>query len=127
MSNFKREKHNPLNLIKNFWPDADATHIKYDPNLKKGDFNIIRQSGGDGTLIFTLEMLQEGLINLMNKQSFPTSNEPDWEKLKDITYTLGDMKHATVFGMIFLKCSKTHKYPGQKERIRMPVKCEFIY
>lgn len=127
MSDFKREKHNPLELIKNFWPDADSSHIKYDPSLKKGDFNIIRQSGGDGTLAFTLVMLQEGLLNIVNKSVFCTSKEPDWSKVKDVIYTLGDMKHVTVFGMIFLKCSKTHKYPGQRERTRMPVKCEFIY
>lgn len=127
MSDFGRERHNPLELIKKFWPEADSSHIKYDPNLKKGDFNIIRQSGGDGTLMFTLEMLQEGLLNIVNKNAFCTSKEPDWSKVKDVIYTLGDMKHVTVFGMIFLKCSKTHKYPGQRERIRMPVKCEFIY
>lgn len=127
MSNFKKEHHNPLELIKRFWPEANVDHITYDPNLRKGDFNIIRQSGGDGTLLFTLGMLQKGLIGIANMTSFCASNEPDWSKVKSIKYTVGKMRHATVYGMIYLKCSKTHKYPGQRERIRMPVKCEYIY
>ena len=128
MSNFKKERHNPLDLIKSFWPEADVSHITYDPNLNDKDFNVIRQSGGDGTLLFTLEMLQKGLIGIVNMESFCKSNEPsDWSKVKSIRYTIGSMKHATVYGMIHLGCSSERKYHGQRERIRMPVKCEYIY
>jgi hypothetical protein len=125
---FKKRTHNPIDLIANFWPNANINHITYDPKLKKGDFNVIRQSGGDGTLTFTLEMLEKGLIGIVNMQSFCTSKEPkDWSKVKAIKYTVGSMRHAIVFGMLELKCSKDRKYPGQRERIRMPVKCEYIY
>jgi len=128
MSEFKRERHNPMELIDSFWPEANVSHITYDPTLKKGDFNVIRQSGGDGTMLFTIEMLQKALIGIVTMQSFCVSTEPkDWSKVKSIRYTIGKMRHATVFGMILLKCSKTHKYPGQKERIRMPVKVEYVY
>ena len=128
VSEFKKEKHNPIELIKNFWPDANVSHITYDPKLKRGDFNVIRQSGGDGTLSFTLEMLQKGLIGIVNMQSFCTSKEPsDWSKIKAIKYTVGSMRHVTVFGMLKLRCSNDRKYPGQRERIRMTVKCEYVY
>jgi hypothetical protein len=127
MSGFKREKHNPIDLIKKFWPDANTDHITYDPNLKKGDYSVIRQCSGDGTLLFTLEMLQTGLISIANSKSFFTKTEPDWSKLKGIKYTVGAMTHVTVYGMIKLRCSETNKYRGQRERIRMPVKCEYLY
>jgi hypothetical protein len=128
MGDFKREIHNPLDLIKRFWPDADVSHITYDPNLSDKDFNVIRQCGGDGTLLFTLEMLQKGLIGIVNMESFCKSKEPsDWSKVKSIRYTIGSMKHVTVYGMIKLRCSSEYKYPGQRERVRMPVKCEYIY
>ncbi len=127
MSEFKKEKHNPLELIKNFWPEANVDHITYDQKLTKGDFNVVRQSDGDGTLLFTLEMLQKGLIGIVNMESFCTSKEPDWGKVKSIRYIVGDIRHVTVFGMLKLRCSETQKYPGQRERIRMPVKCEYIY
>ncbi len=127
MSGFKRERHNPLNLIKSFWPKANTSHVTYDPNLKKGDFYIIRQCGGDGTLFFIQEMMQEGLMNIVNCQSYCKSKEPDWDKVKGVKYTLGSINHATVYGMIKLRCSSEYKYPGQRDRIRIPVKCEWIY
>ena len=127
MSDFKREYHNPIELIKRFWPEANVSHITYDPNLREGDFNIIRQSGGDGTLLFTLQMLQKGLLGIVNMQSFHKPTEPDWSKVKGVKYTVGKMRHVTVYGMIKLRCSESRKYPGLRERIRMPVKCEYIY
>lgn len=127
MSDFKKERHNPIDLIKKFWPDANTDHITYDPELKKGEYNIIRQCGGDGTLMFTLEMLQKGLIGIVNGNSFFKKTEPDWSRLIGIKYTVGGMKHVTVFGMLKLRCSETQKYPEQRERIRMPVKCEYVY
>jgi hypothetical protein len=128
MKKFKKERHNPLELIKSFWPKANVDHIIYDPNLKVGDFNVVRQSGGDGTLSFTLEMLQKGLIGIARMEVCCISNEPsEPSKVKGIKYTVGSMKHATVYGMINLKCNPDRKFPGQRERISMPVKCEYIY
>ncbi|MEE8299463.1 MAG: hypothetical protein V3R67_08815 [Thermodesulfobacteriota bacterium] len=127
MNGFKKEKHNPVELLNQFWPGNDFSHITYDENLRRGEYDVIRQSGSDGTLMFTIEMLQNALINIAKMHSHYTKTEPkDWSKVKGIRYTLGPMKHATVYGMIHLRCSKTHKYPGQRERVRMPVKCEYI-
>ena len=127
MKGFKKERHNPIDLIKQFWPDANANHISYDPDLKNGDYKIIRQSGGDGTLLFTLEMMQESLINLVNGHSFFKKTEPDWSKVKRIKYIVGNANHATVYGMIKLRCSDKNKYSGQRERITIPVICEYEY
>ncbi len=127
MSDFKKEHHNPIYLINNFWPQADVSHISYDPKMKRGEYNVIRQCGGDGTMTFSIAMLQKGLIEIVNGQSYFKGTEPDWEKVKSIKYTVGPMRHVTVYGMIKLKCSKTNKYPGQRERIRMPVNCEYVY
>ena len=126
--NFMKQRHNPIDLIKEFWPGASVDHITYDPDMKNGEYDIIRQSGGDGTVMFTMEMLQKGLIGIANANSYYRLTEPeDWSKVKQIKYTVGPMRHVTVFGMIYLACSKDRKYPGQRERIRMPVKCEYIY
>ena len=130
MSDFKKELHNPMELIKEWWPDADISHITYDSNMKSDerDYWRIEQSGSDGTVAFTIEMLQKALIPLLNKTTFSKITAPeDWGKVKDIKYTIGNIRHATVFGMIYLQCSKTNKYPGQRERVRIPVKCEYVY
>ena len=128
MRNFRKERHNPIELINNFWPNATTEHITFDPSLKKGDYSINKESGGDGTMMFTIEMLQDCLINIVNMESVCLSTVPEnWDDVIGMRYTVGLMKHATVFGMIKLKCSKTNKYPGQLERVRMPVKCEYIY
>ena len=125
---FKKERHNPMELMRVWWPNADLSHIKYDPNMKKGEYYIVRQSGGDGTILFTIQMLQEALLPIINKQSYCRSMEPtDWSLIKDVQYKIGPIKHVTCYGMIFLKCSTEHKYPGQRERVRMPVCCDFIY
>lgn len=128
MSDFTRERHNPVELIKQFWPDANVDHITYDPKMKHGEYNVIRQTTSDGTLLFTQELLQRGLVEIVNMQSHYIPTAPkDWRKVKAINYTLGKILHATVFGDVSLPCSKNRKYPGQKERIRMPVKVEYIY
>ena len=67
---FKKERQNPLKLIKKFWPDADIKHIRYDPEMKRGEYNIIRQWAHDGTIAFTSEMLQTGLIDIVNRYSY---------------------------------------------------------
>lgn len=127
MPNFTRERHNPIDVIKYLWPTANLKHITYEKNLRVGDFNVVRQCGHDGTLMFTIEMFGEGLINIVNRIASPKNNPPDVEKLKGVLYTIGDIKHVTVFGDLKLKCSETQSYAGQRERIRMPVKCEYIY
>lgn len=128
MRNFRKEKHNPVELIEQLWPGASTAHITYDPDMKKGQYDIVRQSGGDGTLLFTLEMFKKGLRDIVQGLSFYKPSEPkDWSEIKEIKYIIGPMRHVIVFGMIELACSKDKKYPGLRERIRMPVRCEYVY
>lgn len=129
-SQFRRELHNPKELIAKLWPDADSSHITYDENFNNADrdYWVRRQTGHDGTSIFTIQMFEKAFIELMNKQAAPTHRLPDPAKnLVDIKYVIGPMKHATVFGQVKLGCSETNLYPGQKERVKMAVKVEYVY
>jgi len=127
MSSFQKKTHNPLDLIKQFWPDANTSHITYDGSLRKGDFSVIRESTHDGTLFFTLEVLQKALLGLVNGTSYCTSHDIDWDRLVKVQYRVGSIRHAVVFGDVKLRCSDAQLYSGQRERIRMPVTCEYIY
>lgn len=129
-SNFTKQFHNPVELIKQWWPDADISHIEYDPTMKACDRDYwrIEQSGGDGTLTFTIDMLQNALLPLINKTTYYNlTPKEDLARATGIKYKIGKIRHATVFGMIYLRCSTEHKYPGQRERVRIPVKCEYQY
>lgn len=127
MTNFERHIFNPLEAMNNLFPKMNMDHITYDESLTKGDYYIIRQIGHDGTYAFTMEMAEDAFLPLLRKISYCKSKEPDWEKLKDIKYTVGRGWHSKVFGKIFLKCSSMHKYPGMRERIRFPVVVNYIY
>lgn len=122
-SRFTKQTHDPIELIKGWWPNADVSHIEYDPGMKASDREYwrIEQSGGDGTLLFTIEMLQKALLPLINKTTSYKPTAPDVPC--DIRYTIGSMRHVTVFGIVELRCGR---YPGQRERVRIPVRCEYI-
>jgi len=124
-----RLKHNPLELIKKWWPNADVSHIEYDPSMSKGDYSIIRQSSHDGTLLFTLQTMQEALLPIVNRQSYFKTEPPEnWSDVVNIKYKIGPMRHAVVFGDFATsdECGRVHEHPGQRERVRIPVICEII-
>ena len=106
---------NPIDMIKQLWPDSDTSHIEFDPSIEP-EYSIIRQCGGDGTLLFTLDALGDIFSLLVNKTSFYKPNP-----VQAKGYKVGWLKHAKVYGKIELKCGG--KYPGQRERFRLPVKC----
>lgn len=130
MKKFDKVIHNPLELIQLLWKEGvDSSHITYDPDMKNEDrdYYVIRQTGHDGTLYFTYEMYMKAFIEILNKQAYCVSRPPEFEKLKDIRYTVGPIKHSVVYGKIKLGCSEDRTYPGMKERVRMAVKVEYIY
>ena len=129
MSGFERCKYNPIELMRKFWVDPPLDHITYDPKLFKGDYYIIRQGGGDGTLIFTYNMIMNTLKNIVCQTSYSKSNVPDPSRDHIGTkYIIGPLRYSVVYGQVWLKCSKTHKYPGMKDRARIAVKIqEYIY
>lgn len=124
--NFRKELLNPMGLITQLWPEADIRHITYDPSLKASqrDYWRIAQSGGDGTMLFTIEMCKQLLLPLVSKSSL--KKQAPKKDTTDIKYTIGKIRHAVVYGMVWLMCSETKKYPGLKERVRIPVKCEYV-
>lgn len=126
LGGFRKQRLNPIEVMKGFgWP---TSHIKFDKNLKRWDgsasYDIVRGSCHDGTLIFTQELLQRALIDIANQRACCLKDDIDSENLGGINYILGDMYLATVFGMVDLPAGR---YPGERQRVRMPVKCEYVY
>ncbi len=138
MSNFKKELLNPLEVlerVKVFCKEncnyelmsSHTSHIEFDPDLRKGQFDIVRGSAHDGTLYFTLELYLKAFENLISQTACYARDMPDVERLKRVEYRIGYIKHSIVRGKVMLPCSTTHKYPGIRERVRIPVVCYNIY
>jgi hypothetical protein len=124
-TSYERNRINPKDLAIKLWPKGDFSHVTYDPDMRMSDrdYFVARQCGHDGTMLFTYEMFQKALIDIANMTSYHASNPPK-KGLTRIEYTVGPARHPIVFGMINLKCGR---YPGQRERIRFPVKVKYIY
>lgn len=106
-----------MEQIARFWPTVKVEHITYDPKLFKGEFNIVRGSTHDGTLIFTHENIQRVLLPVVNGTCFMKGKEPTpGAKIKDVHYTIGPMRYAATFAPTKMR-----------ERIRMAVIGEYIY
>jgi hypothetical protein len=119
---FGRHRIDPVMWMRKLgWP---TDHITYDPKLRKGEYQIVRGSTHDGTLLFTHELLGKALEPLADKSSYYKPREAEftadtWHKVR---YVVGPLKLATVFGEVSLPCSDTMKYPGQRERVRIAVR-----
>lgn len=118
-----RHFFNPIAWLEN--RGVNCSHITFDPALKP-EYRIIRGTTHDGTLLFTEEVIGKALAPLANRSSFYKHTEPDWEMVKEVRYTVGLARLATVFGQVMLPCSATQTYPGQRERITVPVRCEYV-
>ena len=126
-TSYSRNRINPLEAIKFFWPNADISHIKHDAKLEDKQYSIVRGSTHDGTLTFSNELLCNVLAPIVNKQSYFKATEPkDWSEVIDVEYVIGDIKQAIVFGNV-VTIGDTSGYPGQRERLRLPVVCRYIY
>jgi hypothetical protein len=98
--------------------------ITFNPKLTKrngAQYDIIRQTTHDGTLIFEKELIGKTIENLANKSSF--CNIENQEGVIDRKYEVGYISIATVFGIVELPIGK---YPGEKQRARLPVKCTVV-
>lgn len=121
MSNFKRERINPLELMKKW--DWDTPHIEFEPFFK-GNLSINRQVSHDGTFVFYQEILQDTLIRLANKETYKKNDYTKNKAIVDIKYTIGWLYLFTVYGQVKIAGGT---YPGMKQRTRLSVKCEYIY
>ena len=125
--NFKRNHHNPIKLIKEFWPLADIGHIEYDPNMKANEkqYSIIRQCSHDGTILFTNQLLQKCLLPIVNMNSYYKPTAPgDFNELRAIKYRISSIRHSIVFGMVDINGKRMH---GQRERVSIRIVCEYVY
>jgi hypothetical protein len=98
--------------------------ITFNPKLTKrngAQYDIIRQTTHDGTLIFEKELIGKTIENLANKSSFYKIDNQ--EGVIDRKYEVGYISIATVFGIVELPIGK---YPGEKQRARLPVKCTVV-
>lgn len=127
MADWRREKINPIEFIKEYWPELDISHIEYDPNFKRTDrkYWIVRGQSHDGTQMFTFQLLREVVMPLMTQQSFfkpEISIDPD--RIIGMKYKVGPILLTTAYGTVDLPCGR---YPGQRERARIAVCSECVY
>ena len=122
MCNSKHFRLNPIETIKEFYPSFEIPNwITYDKSINKDfQYKIIRQCSHDGTRIFHYELIKKVLHNVLERSSFYKPNESTVEPTYPI-YQLGDIHVLIVYGRVDLSCGN---YPGEKERIWIPVKCE---
>jgi len=98
--------------------------ITFNPKLTKrngAQYDIIRQTTHDGTLIFEKKLIGKTIEDLANKSSFCKIDNQ--EGVIDRKYEVGYISIATVFGIVELPIGK---YPGEKQRARLPVKCTVV-
>lgn len=96
-------------------PKLQLGHIEYDSSVNEDfEFEIIREANHDGTLLFTIQLLEDVVEPIIRKRAVHKSyvNEP----LKDVTYKVGDIKLESRF----------ENY-RQYETVTLPIKCEYIY
>lgn len=125
---FTKQKHSPLEIIKTYWPDSPTDHIVYRPEMKHSERQYwrIEQCSGDGCLAYTIEMFRKLLLPIINSTAYCKADEPiDWENVTHITYIVGPISHATVYGRLKLR-GGGGTFPGQRERVRIPVICKLI-
>jgi len=120
----RREYFNPIEWLTA--RGADCSHITFDPSLRPLDaeYRIIRGCTHDGTVMFTEELIAKTLVRLVTRETYFRDTEPaDWSKVRDIRYTVGLARRAVVLGKVNLPCGR---FPGQRERIAVPVRCEYV-
>lgn len=117
MRGAQREYFSPVDTL----AEAGVVHdwITFDPKVVP-QFHIIRSATHDGTRAFTMETVRSALAPLVNRTAYYRSEPPPEDA--QIRYVVGWARLTTAFGRVWLPCSTDHKYPGQRERIRIPVR-----
>ncbi len=122
MADFSKQIIDPTDLIKKLGFESVPYWIKYDTDLWKGDYDIVRGSKHDGTGLFTWQMYRKTLEPILNRVSYGKNEAPDLEYIANIFYTIGPMRVSTVYGTIEINGLKMF---GERQRVRMSVKCEY--
>lgn len=122
---WERRRENPIEWMRGFWPDADLSHITFNPKVEK-QYRIRRQGGSDGTLALVHADMQEALLPLVNMQTFYKPDQPDCDLtgVRRIEYEVGLMSWVTGYGRIRLRCGGVHN--GEIDRFSIPVRATLI-
>jgi len=123
---YRKEIFNPIELMKGWgWP---TDHITYDPTMKKhkgtAQYDIIRQVAHDGTFVFTYGLLQRTLASIASMTSYCLRDDIKHSDCKRINYRIGALNLATVFGQVKVPAGE---FPGERQRTRLPVQCEYFF
>jgi hypothetical protein len=105
--------------------DKLPEHITVNPELTKrtgAQYEIIRSCRHDGTAVFELELIAKTLEPILTKTSYFVGQP--LENVVDVKYEVGVMSLATVYGTVDLPAGR---FPGERQRTRLPVKCTLIY
>lgn len=96
-------------------------HIVFEPDLKP-QYRIRRGSTHDGTLLFSMELMQTALMPLLESSSYykPMGEPPNGLRPK---YTIGRIKRFSVYGRVKLPAGV---YPGERECVVIPVRCDYV-
>lgn len=114
--NWRREKYGISDMLRTLGVDEMPAWIT-ESNDGPWDYYIVRQSTHDGTLLFSYQLMAEAARNLAERTSFHKPRPP--AEGQSVRYEVGPVRHATVFGRVDLPVGN---YPGQRERIRIPVR-----
>lgn len=100
-------------------PEWADKYVKYNPNVDK-QYEIIRESRHDGTLIFTKQLILEVMKPVLLQTSYWTLMGEPQEDVKEIHYEIGDIDLESTYNESGFPFSTT-------DVMKMPVKCKYIY
>jgi hypothetical protein len=103
------------------------SHIKYNADLDDDyDYQIIRQSSHDSTLLFTMQVIGEALKPLVRMESYYAKDLTDEEikQVQSIEYTVGNIKLESEYGKVK---TRVGEIPGVTDTVSIPVRCKYTF
>ncbi len=104
-----------MNFAKARW--TGEPHITYDPDLVP-QYKIRRGSAHDGTMLFSVELMQQAMAPLFRRVSHYKPMGPPPPGMIP-RYTVGRIKRYCVY-------VKRGNWWGERERVVIPVRCEYV-
>lgn len=102
-------------------------HIYYDEKMDNDyDYQIIRQSSHDGTLIFRDQLIAKALKPLVYKETYCIKDitEEQLENVIDIEYTIGNVKLESKYGKVTVGIGGIS---GVTDTVSIPVRCQYTF
>lgn len=119
-------KLNPMDRLKEILSynkiEGVPDYITYDENVNNDfDYELTASSSHDGTILFTLSLIEKVMVAFLNKQVIDPSKMSEVNKLNDIKYSIGDITIESEYGV------KVKHFTGMKDTLKIPVKFEYVY